>query len=55
MVRFHVLTLFITYPIVDSLEILSHHIVDVLELLKYVLTFTYFCFHDNFYEDGRTE
>jgi len=38
-------------PIVDSLELLSHHFEHhVLALFKHVLTSTYFCFDEQFYE-----
>ena len=38
-------------PIVDSLELLSHHFEDdVLALFKHALTSTYFCFDGQFYE-----
>jgi hypothetical protein len=41
---------FTNVPIVDSLELLSHHFEDVLALFKHVLTSTYFCFDGQFYE-----
>jgi hypothetical protein len=51
MVSFDVVSLFIYVPIVDSLQLLSHHFgEDVLALLKHVLTSTYFCFDGQFYE-----
>ena len=50
MVSFDVVSLFTNVPIVDSLELLSHHFEDVLALFKHVLTSTYFCFDGQFYE-----
>jgi hypothetical protein len=51
MVRFDVVSLFTKFPIVDPLELLSHHFEDdVLELFKHVLTSTYLCFDGHFYE-----
>jgi retron-type reverse transcriptase len=51
MVSFDVVSLFTNVPIVDSLEVLSHHFEDdVLALFKHVLTSTYFCFDGQFYE-----
>jgi hypothetical protein len=51
MVSFDVVSLFTNVPIVDSLELLSHHFeYDVLALFKNVLTSTYFCFDGQFYE-----
>jgi len=47
--------LFTKVPIVDSLELLSHHFEDdVLAFFKHVLISTYFCFDGQFYEQmGR--
>jgi hypothetical protein len=42
MVSFDVVSLFTNVPIVDSLELLSHHFEGVLALLKHVLTSKYF-------------
>jgi len=51
MVGLDVVSLFTNVPIVDSLELLSHHFGDdVLALFKHVLTSTYFCFDGQFYE-----
>jgi retron-type reverse transcriptase len=51
MVSFDVVSLFTNIPIVDSLELLSHHFEDdVLALFKHVLTTTYVCFDGQFYE-----
>jgi hypothetical protein len=51
MVSFDMVSLFTNVPIVDSLELLSHHFEDdVLALFKHVLTSTYFCFDGQFYE-----
>jgi hypothetical protein len=51
MVSFDVVSLFTKVPIVDSLELVSHHFEDeVLALFKHVLTSTYFCFDGQFYE-----
>jgi len=45
MVGFYAVSLFTHVPIVDSVELLSHHFEDdVLALFKHVLTSTYFCF-----------
>ena len=45
------MSLFTNVPIVDSLELLSHHFEDyVRALFKHALTSTYFCFHGQFYE-----
>jgi hypothetical protein len=42
---------FTNVPILDSLELLSHHFEeDVLALFKHVLPSTYFCFDGQFYE-----
>jgi len=44
-------SVFTNVPIVDSLELLSHHFEeDVLALFKHVLTSTYFCFDGQFYK-----
>jgi hypothetical protein len=55
MVSFDVVSLFTNVPIVDSLELLSHHFEDdVLALFKHVLTSTYFCSDGQFCEQtGR--
>ena len=46
-------TLFTNVPIVDSLELLSHHFEDdVLALFKHALTSKYFCFDGQFYEQS---
>jgi len=46
-----VVSLFTRVPVVDSIELLSHHFEDdVLTLLKHILTSTYFCFGGQFYE-----
>jgi hypothetical protein len=51
MVNFDVVSLFTNIPIVDSLELLSHHFEeDVLALFKHVPTSTYFCSDGQFYE-----
>ena len=51
MVSFDVVSLFTRVPIADSLKLLSHHFEDgVLALFKHVLTSTYFCFDEKFYE-----
>jgi hypothetical protein len=51
MVSFDVVSVFAKVLIADSLELLSHHFVDdVLALLKHMLTSTYFCFDEQFYE-----
>jgi hypothetical protein len=51
MVSFDVVSLFTNVPIVDSLELLSHHFEDdVLALFKHILTSTYFCSDGHFYE-----
>ena len=51
MVSFDVVCLFTNVPIVDSLELLSHHFEDdVLALSKHVVTSTYFGFDGQFYE-----
>jgi retron-type reverse transcriptase len=51
MVIFDMVSLFTNVPIVDSLEILSHHFEDdVLALFKHALTSTYFCSDGQFYE-----
>jgi len=51
MVSFDSVSLFTEVPIVDSLELLSHHFEDdVLALFTHVLTSTYFCFDRQFYE-----
>jgi retron-type reverse transcriptase len=51
MVSFDVMSLFTIVPIVDSLELLSHHFEDdVLPFFKHALTSTYFCFDGQFYE-----
>jgi len=51
MVSLDVVFLFTEVPIVDSLELLSHHFEDdVLALFIHVLTSTYFCFNGQFYE-----
>jgi retron-type reverse transcriptase len=51
MVRFDVVSVFTKVPIVDSLELLSHHFEDdVLELFKHVLKSTYFHSDGQFYE-----
>jgi len=50
MVSFDMVSTFTNVPIVDSLELLSHHFEeDVLALFKHVLTSTYFCFDGQFY------
>ena len=55
LVSFDVVSLFTNVPIVDSLEILSHHFEDdVLTLFKHALTSTYFCFDGQFYEKKRS-
>jgi hypothetical protein len=51
MVSLEVVSLFTKVPIMDSLELLSHHFEDdILALFKHVLTSTYFCFNGQFYE-----
>jgi hypothetical protein len=51
MVSFHVVSLFTKAPIVDSLELLSHHFEDdVMVLFKHVLISAYFCYDGQFYE-----
>jgi retron-type reverse transcriptase len=51
MVSFDMMSLFTNVPIVDSLELLSHHFEDyVPALFQHVLTSTYFCFDGHFYE-----
>jgi hypothetical protein len=51
MISSDVVSYFINVPIVDSLELLSHHFEDdILALFKHVLTSTYFCFDGQFYE-----
>jgi len=51
MVSFDVVSLFTRVPIVDSLELLSHHFEeDVLALFKHVPTSTHFCFDGQFYK-----
>jgi hypothetical protein len=51
MVSFNVVSLFIKVPIVDSLDLPSHHFDDdALALFKHVLTSTYFRFDGQFYE-----
>jgi hypothetical protein len=51
MVSFDVVSLFTNVPIMDSLELLSHHFEeDILALFKHVLISTYFCFDGQFYK-----
>ena len=51
MVSFDVVYLLTKVPVVDSLTLLSHHFEDdVFTLFKHLLTSTYFCFDDQFYE-----
>jgi hypothetical protein len=53
MVSFDVVSLFTNVPIVNSLQLLSHHFgEDVLALFKHVPTSTYFCFDRQFYEQA---
>jgi hypothetical protein len=48
MVSFYVVSLFTHVPIVDSVELLSHHFEDdVLALFKHVQTSTYFVLIDS--------
>jgi hypothetical protein len=51
MVIFEVVSMFTKVPIADSLKLFSHHLEDdVLALFKHVLTYPYFCFEGQFYE-----
>jgi retron-type reverse transcriptase len=51
MVSFDMVSLFTNVPIMDSLELLSHHFEEaVLALFKHMLICTYFCFDGHFYE-----
>jgi hypothetical protein len=51
MVSFDVVSLFTKVPVDDSLSQLSHHFTeDILALFKLVLTSTYFCFNNEYFE-----
>ena len=51
MVSFDVVSLFTKVPVVDSLSLLSQHFEDsILALFRHVLTSTYFCYDEQFYE-----
>jgi len=52
MVSFDVVSLFIKFPVDDSLSLLCHHFTDdILALFKLVLTSTYFCFNCQYFEE----
>ena len=51
MVSFVMLSLFTKYPEEDSLSLLSPHFADnILALFKLLHTYTYFCFHGQYFE-----
>jgi hypothetical protein len=51
MVSFDIVPLFTKVPVGDLLSLLSHHLENsTLALFKHVLTFTYFCYDGQFYE-----
>jgi hypothetical protein len=50
MVSFDVVSLFTKVPVEDSLSLLSQHFTDILALFKLVLTSTYFCINDQYFE-----